>query len=208
MFNGRIKIQKIMLFLIADDIDVVNWMVFNGLSREDAEKKVRNKGYGIKGMFDKVIRALVKEENDPSYITKVFILFWSDIRNFGYDHLKEILTEEYKTNQKFKEQVLYFVQKYAELIKKELSDEEKDRLADYILSELPTLIGGILWNNTLYNLLLYPTYVDSGMSQFVLDIRGGKYFDASKLRLRQICVLVEDYLEKPENIKEIIDENL
>jgi hypothetical protein len=67
-------------------------------------------------------------------------------------------------------------------------------LADYIISELPTLLGGIFWNNKLYNLILYPTYVDSGMSQFVIDIRNGKYFDASKLLLRQICVLVEDYL--------------
>jgi tRNA-dependent cyclodipeptide synthase len=182
--------------LIADDIDVINWQVFRGLSKEEAEEKVKQKGYGIKGMFDKAIRKLAKEENDPTYITKVHIIFWSDIQNEGYEKLREILFEEYKTNKDFREQVLYFVEKYIELRDTEVSEENKDRLAGYIIDELPTLLGGLFWNNTLYNLILYPTYVDSGMSQFVLDIRGGKYFDASKLQLRQLCVLVEDYLEK------------
>jgi tRNA-dependent cyclodipeptide synthase len=187
------------LILIADKIDVVNWMVFNKLNLKEAEKKVRNKAWGIKGLFDKAIRTLAREENDPTYITKVYIVFWEDVtNNEGYRHLKEILTQEYKENKDFRNQVLYFVNKYIErrgLKPSEISNEDKDKLADYILSELPTLIGGILWNNTLYNLCLYPTYIESGMSQFVLDIRGGKYFEASKLLLRQICVLVEDYLE-------------
>lgn len=189
--------------LVADDIDVINWMIFRGLSRGEAEKKVRQKGYGMKGLFDKAIRELAKEENDPTYIAKVHIVFWSDIRNKGYDHLKEILAEEYKTNEEFGRQVLYFVDRYIESRDAEISDEDKDRLADYIISELPTLLGGVYWNNALYNLVLYPTYIDSGMSQFVLDIRGGKYFNASKLLLRQLCVLVEDYLEKPKDLKSL-----
>lgn len=184
------------VILIADDIDVVNWMVFRGLSREDAEEKVRQKGYGMKGMFDRAIRNLARTENDPSYIAGVHIIFWEDIRNEGYDHLKKVLAEEYGTNEEFKKRVLYFVNKYAELRGAEASEENKDKLADYIISELPTLLGGIYWNGKLYNLILYPTYVESGMGQFVLDIRGGKYFDASKLQLRQVGVLVEDYLKE------------
>jgi len=191
--------------LIADDIDVTNWVVFRGLNKEEAEKKVREKSYGMKGMFDKAIRNLARKENDPSYIANVHIIFWSDIRNKGYDHLKKILVEEYKTNEKFKERVLYFVNEYVELRDAEVSEENKDRLADYIVSELPTLLGGIYWNDTLYNLILYSTYINSGMSKFVLDIRGGKYFDASKLQLRQLNVLVEDYIEKPIDLSNIND---
>lgn len=188
------------VILVANDIDTVNWEIFNGLSHEEALKKVEQKGYGVSGMFDKAIRTLAKEEDDPSYISRMHTIFWSDIKNPGYEHLREILEEEYKTNKEFRERVLYFVNKYIELRDIEVSDEDKDRLAGYIINELPTLLGGIYWNDTLYNLILYPTYVDSGMSQFVLDIRGGKYFDSSKLLLRQICVLVEDYLEKPSDI--------
>jgi tRNA-dependent cyclodipeptide synthase len=187
--------------LIADDIDIINWMIFKGLNREEAKKKVCQKGYGLKGLFDKAIRELAREEKDPTYIANVHIIFWSDIRNKGYDHLKEILAEEYKINEEFHKQVLHFVDKYIELRDAEVSDEDKDKLTDYIISELPTLLGGIYWNNTLYNLILYPTYIDSEMGQFVLDIRGGKYFNASKLLLRQLCILVEDYMEKPKDLK-------
>jgi tRNA-dependent cyclodipeptide synthase len=191
------------VILIADDIDVVNWMVFGGMSREEAEEKVNKKGYGVKGMFDKAIRNLARKENDPSYIANVHILFWGDIKNKGYDHLYEILSEEFTTNEEFRDQVLYFVNKYAEFRGADVSDEDRTKLADYIISELPTLLGGLLWNNRLYSLILYPTYVDSGMSQFVLDIRGGKYFDSSKLQLRQLSVLVEDHLSIPDSSESV-----
>lgn len=190
------------LILIADEIDIVNWQVFRDMNEKEAREKVRQKAYGIAGMFDKAKRDLYKEENDPSYITKVHTIFWDDIKNEGFEHLKKILTKEYKTNEPFREQVLFFVQKYIELRDADVSKKEMDTLASYILNELPTLLGGIFWNKTLYNLILYPTYVESGMSQFVLDIRGGKYFNASKLQLRQLCVLVEDFLETPEDLKE------
>lgn len=97
--------------------------------------------------------------------------------------------------------MLHFVDKYIELRNVKVANKDKDKLASYIISELPTLLGGLLWNDTLYNLILYPTYVTSGMSQFVLDIRGGKYFDFSIIPMRQIAVMVEDYLQKPENME-------
>ncbi|MBN1970577.1 MAG: tRNA-dependent cyclodipeptide synthase [Candidatus Delongbacteria bacterium] len=187
------------LILIADEIDIVNWQVFRNMKKAEAKEKVQQKAYGISGMFEKAKRDLYKSENDPSYITKVHTIFWDDIKNKGFKHLKEILTEEYKTNESFRKQVLFFVEKYVELRDTDVSEKEKDTLASYIISELPTLLGGIFWNKTLYNLILYPTYIESGMSQFVIDIRNGKYFDSSKLQLRQLCVLVEDFLETPKN---------
>lgn len=185
---------------IADDIDVINWMTFRNMSRTEAEKKVHKKSDGLKKLFDRAICELAREDDDPTYISKVHVLFWSDICNHKYNHLKEILAEEYLTNLGFRNDVLYFVDKYIEMRNTEVSLEDRNKLADYIISELPILLGGISWNDTLYNLLLYPTYVDSGMSPFVLDVRGGKYFNSSKLMLRQLCVLVEDYLVKPDNL--------
>jgi tRNA-dependent cyclodipeptide synthase len=191
------------VILIADKIDAINWQVFRGLSEKESLEKVNEKGYGILGMFEKAKRTLAREKNDASYISSVHIIFWNDIINEGYFGLRKVLEYEYATNQQFKEGVLYFVNKYCELRDvTDLSLKDKDNLAGYIIDELPTLIGGIYWDEKLYNMILYPTYVDSGMSQFVLDIRGGAYFNADKLKLRQISVLVEDYLEKPKGIKE------
>ncbi len=195
--------NKNAVILIADKIDAINWEVFRGLSHEDALKKVEQKGYSVAGMFDKAKRTLARETGDTGYISQVHIIFWEDIYNWGYDMLRKVIADEYESNDEFRAQILAQVEKYIELRQAEVSDEDKHRLAGYIIDELPTLIGGIYWDKTLYNLILYPTYVDSGMSQLVLDIRGGKYFNASKLQLRQISVLVEDYLEKPKDLSQL-----
>lgn len=186
------------VILIADRIDAINWQIFNDFSKEEALEKVKNKAYNISGMFDKAKRKLANKEDDPGYIAEVHNIFWEDIINPGYEDLYEKLVEKFEANKEFREKVMYFVDKYIELREESVSDDDRRRLADYILAELPTLLGGIYWNEKLYNMILYPTYVDSGMSEFVLDIRGGEYFDASDLELRQICVLAEDYLRKPD----------
>ena len=193
------------LVLIADDIDTINWEVFRDFTKEEAEQKVKEKGGGIADMFERARRILAREEKDEGYLSGVTVAYWSDIQNKGYLHLRDILANEYKTNPEFKIAVLRFVNKYIETRDQKISDEKKDRLASYIINELPTLIGGLLWGDTLYNLILYPTYADSGMSQFVLDVRGGKYFNSSNLLLRQIAVLVEDVVEKPEDLSELDD---
>jgi hypothetical protein len=84
------------LILIADKIDIINWQIFRGLNKKEAEEKVQQKAYNVAGMFEKAKRILYKEENNPDYITKVHTIFWSDIENKGYKHLKEILINEYK----------------------------------------------------------------------------------------------------------------
>lgn len=188
------------IILIADKIDAVNWEVFRGASHEEALEKVKNKGYAMSGMFDRARRTLARKTGDTGYISRVHIVFWDDVMNPGYYALREIIEQKYKTNEAFRNDILYFVNKYIELRQVDVSDIDKDRLAGYIIDELPMLLGGVYWDKTLYNLILYPTYVDSGMSQFVLDVRGGKYFDSSELQLRQISVMVEDYLEKPADL--------
>lgn len=191
------RTNKNVVVLVADKIDAVNWEIFRSMSKQEALQKVEQKGYGVAGMFDKAKRTLARETGDMGYITQVHTIFWDDIINPGYLALRDIMQKEYFANTLFQEKVLFFVEKYSVLRGATITLEQKHRLAGYILDELPTLVGGILWNKSLYNLILYPTYVDSGMSEFVLDIRNGKYFDSAKLSLRQICVLVEDYLEAP-----------
>lgn len=191
------KTDKNVAILIADEIDVINWIVFRGFTRQAALRKTKHKGCSIASMFDKAQRTLAQQFDDSGYVTDVHVIFWRDMVNERYWGLREILEKEYWSNEPFQEKILYFVDKYVHLRQAFVTVEQKHMLAGYILDELPTLLEGIVWNNTHYNLILYPTYVESGMSEFALDVSNGKYFDSAKLQLKQQCALVEDYLKKP-----------
>ena len=64
---------------------------------------------------------------------------------------------------------------------------------EYVLFELPTLLNGIEFNGIEYKLLLYPSFVESGMSKFVADIENKNIFQnlKDKLNLTDKTVLVE-----------------
>lgn len=84
------------LILIADEIDAINWQVFRGFNEKESLEKAREKGYQVAGMFDKAKRTLARETGDPTYITNVHTLFWEDIKNQGFEHVRKILTEQYE----------------------------------------------------------------------------------------------------------------
>ena len=79
-----------------------------------------------------------------------------------------------------------------------IEDKSKiDKLASYILGELPTLIQGVTLDKVHYGLCMYPTYFDSGMSQFVMDMHNKELNIGRKLKglIRKKAVLVEAWLD-------------
>ena len=184
--------------LIADEIDTVNWTVFNNLDEVSAIEKVSNKAQNLDDMFSRAIK-IIARENDPSIENRVEVIRWKDIKTDRFNKLLAVLENEFETNLDFRNKVLSFVKKYCELRKKSVVEIDEVKLAGYILAELPTLFEGIEFNGAKYDMIFYPTYVDSGMSQFVLDIQNGIYPDLLlKLQLSVKCVMAESYLEKPE----------
>ena len=124
---------------------------------------------------------------------------WKDIKTERFSKLLSILEGEFETNLDFRSIVLSFVKKYCELRKKHAEENEQVKLAGYILAELPTLLEGVEFGGVRYDMIFYPTYIDSGMSRFVLDIQNGAYSDLlSKLQLSVKCVMAESHLAKPE----------
>lgn len=186
------KTKEKAVVLIADEIDAINWEIFRDFSKKDALEKVKNKGEGLAEMFQNIINKLERETGKS---LKVSIIKWSDIKTKNFLSAEKFIAEEYKNNFEFKKRVLYFVDEYAKIRKKSLSDEERDKLATYIIAELPTLIQGIEYDKDLYQIVLYPTYVSSGMSEFVLDIQNGVYPNlVEKLQINKPGKMIESYL--------------
>jgi tRNA-dependent cyclodipeptide synthase len=186
------KSKEKVAVLIADEIDAINWEIFREFSKEEALEKVKNKGEGLAEMFQNIIHKLDRETGK---ILKVKVIKWSDIKTKNFQSAEKFIAEEYKNNFEFKKRILYFVDEYAKIRKKSLPDKERDKLATYIIAELPTLIQGIEYDKDLYQIVLYPTYVSSGMSEFVLDIQNGIYPNlVVKLQINKPGKMIESYL--------------
>jgi len=188
------KTKEKVVVLIADEIDAINWEIFRDFSKEDALEKVKNKGEGLAEMFQNIISKLESETNENLH-EKVRVIKWIDIKTKNFLTAEKFIVEEYENNFEFKERILYFVDEYAKIRKKSVSDEERDKLASYIIAELPTLIQGIEYDKDLYQIVFYPTYVSSGMSEFVLDIQNGVYPNLlEKLQIQKPGKMIESYL--------------
>ncbi len=182
--------------IIADELDIVNYEIFSSYSSGKSRKRAEKEGENFKKIFEKATNRLSNKDKN-----KVKIYKWSEIKQSKhYQDIYNYFLESYRKNPEFKSGILFFVKKY---IRKRgklkiLENQRKlDKLATYILGELPTLLQGIYLNKIHYDLCIYPTYFASGMSQFVMDIWDGELDISKKLiaKLKGKAALVEIWLD-------------
>jgi tRNA-dependent cyclodipeptide synthase len=182
--------------IIADELDIVNFEVFSSYSSGKSRRRAEKAGEEFKKIFQGASNKLSKQNQK-----KVSIYKWSDVKKSEhYQEVYNYLLKSYQKMPEFKSAILFFVKKYIRKREKLkiLKDQEKlDKLAMYILGELPTLLQGIYLDRIHYNLCIYPTYFASGMSQFVMDIWDGELEISNELvkKLKGKAVLVEIWLD-------------
>lgn len=181
--------EKVVI-LIADEIAKFNYKIFSKYSTGKSQRRAIREGDEYIDFFKEVLKEFSKEEQE-----NVEILRWKDIWDERKEKIRQILEQEYMSNKKFKEKVLFFIKKYAEKRGKGLKQEKLGYLSQYILYELPTLLDGIQYDKTDYRLLLYPTFEQSGMSDFATKLENGKIFPnlKKKLNLAEKTIMVEVY---------------
>ena len=180
--------------IIADKLNIVNYEILDKYSKTKSEKRAKTVGDEFEEMFRNAIKKLPDKEKD-----KVIIYRWEEVeKSDNYDKIKIFLEGQFKKDNEFKSAVLYFVRKYMRKKGRIVEDKGKiDKLASYMIGELPTLIQGITLDNIHYGLCIYPTYFSSGMSQFVMDMHSkelniGKKLDGMD---KKKAVLVEAWLD-------------
>lgn len=181
------------IILIADTIAKINYEVFSGYNKSKSHKRALKEGEIHIKFFKEILSEFSKEKRD-----KIKILRWDDIFSNRLKNMSNILEKEFARNKGFKKKILYFVEEYSKRRGKKLSANKLNYLAKYMFFELPTMFEGIEFNNTKYELLFYPTFVDGGMSKMILGIRNNKIFPELKDKLNLVgkTVLVEAYVDK------------
>ena len=181
------------IILIADEIAKYNYIVFSSYNENKSLKRAYRDGDEHKEIFESAISKFFKDESK-----RIKIIHWKDILSEEYNQAKEVIEIFYEQNKDFQNKINYFLRKYTERRNKELSEEKLKILSKYIISELPTLLSGINFENKHYDLLLYPTYVHSGLSELSTNIFKGIEFSElkEKLNLVKKTVLVEAYIDE------------
>lgn len=180
--------------LIADEIARYDYKIFSHYGERKSLNRALREGNKVASFFEDVVKELnVSDRN------RIEIIKWNDIKTSRLEQLTKILRNEYKTNRSFRDYIIGFLKNYAQRRGKQLTDEQYDFLSEYVISELPTLLDGIRYKGANYKLLLYPTLINSGMSEFVEKIQNENVFSNLKKRinLNGKTILVETYIEQP-----------
>jgi len=161
----------IVQILIADAITHFNYLVFSHSTKPGALSRAIRDGDKYQEFFEKILA-----EFDAVKRCRFRIIRWKDIQSPRFQMLLKKAEEEFATNASFREVILSFVDKYVENRNRVLTHEKKLLLSQYLLHEFPTLLDGIYVNGVHYNLILYPAYKHSGMSELVAAIQNGNRF--------------------------------
>jgi tRNA-dependent cyclodipeptide synthase len=180
-----------LLIVIADDIHAINIEILDGFTQGRSANVAQRKGLEKEKEIKEIISRLPLEKQ-----SKISVVRWKDIEDI--DEKKEIyriVKEEFLRNEKFKDYVISIVKEYPKAAKQELTNEEYDRLAEYILRELPIYLNGTYYNGVRYLLQPYPGL--SKLDTLIMGIQDGTLFPelTRKLKIQYEISILEAYAE-------------
>ncbi|MGD9153141.1 MAG: tRNA-dependent cyclodipeptide synthase [Gammaproteobacteria bacterium] len=175
--------------LIADKIARFNYLAFSHYTKPGSLSRAIRDGDKYQVFFDDVFKNLSINRRQRFKIIK-----WESIESPRFFICLKRVTEEFHKNIDFKKSVLAYAEKYIERRNKTISEEKKLFLGQYILHELAVLLDGIYMDDKNYNLIVYPTYRDSGMSGLISDIQTGIKFPSLKKDLNLKKTIMAEFI--------------
>ncbi|MCK4552604.1 tRNA-dependent cyclodipeptide synthase [Candidatus Pacearchaeota archaeon] len=167
--------------LVADTLHAINYEVRNDMKKETSIKKSLRVGDKIIKMLNELIKELPKEVRK-----KVEIIRWEEVKKDIFNKkFIPVLYKEFEQNKEFKTSVINLVKDNLQNSKDKFDDEKIEKLAEYILEELPELLHGFTFKEIYYNCYLYP--YDSSLTIFVEKIQNKELFSElhKKLDIKQ-----------------------
>ena len=127
--------------------------------------------------------------------TKLQILHWQDIEDTSYKAMHDTIMTAFEQSPRFRETIIEMVRDVPHFAALALNEPQYTRLAQYILDELPVLIGGFSVGGVHYGLLPYPGLAN--LDYFALDLQEGTSFPeiTKQLNIQEKLRLLELYAE-------------
>jgi len=160
---------KKLIFLIADEIELINQRVFTKGHEKKMRRNVESKSTELESM-------IISACDGPEYRTgRIKICQWKDILDSGYWSSYFEVQRLFSENSVFHEDVMYAIREYARRRKKNFSTAEELYLCSYILHEIPTLIFGIKVNEKHFNSMIYPAPVKASIDKICTKLISEDY---------------------------------
>ncbi len=150
-FSLKNSKSKKIVILIADSIQIFNYIWIKKVSLEKAQDLVTKASQQKKYEIENIVQKFFSKEN-------IEIIFWDDIsKTFEYTQQRNILQAEYDKKEKFYQEITNFVIEYIVWIWRTPNKRAVENSVQYILSELPFILGWIEWKNEYYTAYVYPS---------------------------------------------------
>jgi len=179
------------LVLIADKNHAINYEVLNGYNPERALQVALRKGIETEESVRKIVRGLPKEKHHLIKVCK-----WEDARKSSYyqDKIK-IFLDEFQNNSKFHDFIIQIIKENLNAKSDNLNSNELDKLALYVLDELPIILNGVKFEGKIYDLHPYPGL--SSLDDLFMNLQTGKMFPklAKMLEIKNKIAEVEAYVD-------------
>jgi tRNA-dependent cyclodipeptide synthase len=188
--------KESVLIVIADALHAINLEVLDHRSPERAFRKAVRIGDDKNKEIQEIIESLSEDEKK-----RVRVVRWKDILNHeSYKKNLELIRNEYKNNLDF-HQLIIEITKSGRMDRSEriskMTHGEIDRLADYVLYELPHFIDGVqgYGDNLIYTVIPYPGL--NKLDELAIGLSNKTIFRdlAEKLNLTNKTGIVEAYVK-------------
>ena len=179
------------LIVIADRIHRINLEVLDKYSENRAFKIAMRKG----DEKEKEIREVISELS-PKKQKSVNLVRWKDVITSKYHNYRlELLFEEFKKNKGFHDFVIQVVKENPKVTSKTLSENQLDKLAQYVLQEIPVFLNGVKYKDKTYELNIYP---GAGLiDELIFGLQDGKLFPeiTKKLKITNKIGILDGYVD-------------
>lgn len=158
-----------LVFLLADDLELLNLRAFESGTNSSLLKKTANR----RSQIENTIETGFRESDYPRVASS--IARWNEILNQYYWNCYFELFATFVANKRLRTDIDRVV---GHFIKRRTAPVDESRrlfLAQYILSELPALLRGVTLNSQRYHSMIYPSAADGGIDRIADDLARGRY---------------------------------
>jgi tRNA-dependent cyclodipeptide synthase len=188
--------KESVLVLIADHIQSINIEVLDGKTPEGAERRALKLG---ERKYQEILTVINSLPEDKRKL--VDLVRWNDLveKDEHYQNALQLVREEFKTNQIFHDHIIRTVvegRKDRESRITKLDESQLDKLAEYVLQELPYLAGGVMGREGVhYTLFPYPGLNE--LDELAIGLNNQTVYPelAKKLNINNKIAEVEAYVE-------------